>query len=211
MTNTITIPAELVEHVRSGLYEHLQDAYETLESVIRSNDRDDPSRASEQQRLLDQVQAAVAALRAAGHPIQPPQAIAISLIEHRQVIQQAIRLAVRTEQSLTEAFPDDAARRQRAHKAIAALRRLAKAIKVRDVSPEDAYLQRLVVLAVLDRPYAEGRTRAELHEILDDFPAEEVDGAAAHLAAVGLVRAVGQRVQATDGLSRIDELDFICI
>jgi hypothetical protein len=211
MSTTVTIPAELVSHVRGGLYEYLQVTYEALDVIIVSSHREDPKLAPEQQEYLDQFVAAVAALRAAGPASDPSQPVTVSLVEHRPVLLKAIRAAARTEQCLTEELPVETPRRQQARQTIAALRRLARQIKVQDAGPQDLYLERLVVLAVLDRRHSEGRTRAELHDDLDDFPAEYVDDAVMQLAALGLVRPEGQHIEPADGLSRIDELDLIGI
>lgn len=211
MSTTVTIPVPLVSHVRGGLYEYLQVTYEALDMIIVSSHREDPKLAPEHQAHLDQFLAAVAALRAVGPASDPPQPVTVSLIEHRPVLLNAIRAAAESEQYLTQELPADASRRQQARQTITALRRLARRIKAQDTDPEDLYLQRLVVLAVLDQRYSEGRTRAELRKDLDDFPAEEVDDAATQLAALGLMRVAGERVHATDGLSRIDGLDLIGI
>ncbi len=172
MSITITIPASLVSHVRGGLYEHLQITYEALDVIIVSSRREDPELAPEQQQYLDQFLAAVAALRAVGPVSEPSEAVAIDLAAHRTVLLKAIRAAVESERYLTEELPADSPRRQQANVAIRSLRGLSSAIKAtRDSDPpEDLYLQRLVVLAALDRRSPNGRTRAELRADLDDFP-----------------------------------------
>jgi hypothetical protein len=209
MSTTVTIPAQLVPAVRNGLYEQLQGTYEALDVIILTPDRENSQHAPEQQRLLDEFQAAAAALQAAQYTDEPSAPVTISLLEHRTILLKAIRAAARTEKCLTEELPAESPRRQQARQTITGLRRLARQIKVQDTGPEDLYLQRLVLLAVLNDP--DGITRIDLHEDLDDFPAKHVDDAATQLAALGLVRAEGERVQPTDGLSRIDELELICI
>lgn len=209
MSTAITIPAPLVPAVRSGLYEQLQVTYEALDVIILTPDRENPQHAVEQQRLLDEFQTAAAALQATRYGDERSGAVTVSLIEHRPALLKAIRAAARTERCLTEELPAETPRRQQARQTITALRRLARQIKAQDTGPEDLYLQRLVVLAVLDD--SDGITSTDLHEALDDFPAEHVDDAAMQLAALGLMRIEGAHFQATNGLSRIDELDLICI
>lgn len=211
MSTTTTIPAQLAPAVRNGLYEHLQNTYEALDHIILKPERDQPHKAVEQQALLDQFQAAAAALRAAGPATQPTGPLTISLIEHRTVLLKAVRAAAQTERHLTEELPEHSTRRQQARQTITALRHLSRQIKTQDTSSpvEDLYLQRLLILAVLN--HRTGRTPKELHQALDDYPAKDVNDAAMYLTALGLFHQDPQRIHATRGLRRIDELDLICL
>jgi hypothetical protein len=204
---TVTIPAQLVPYVRSGLYEYLQGTYEALDVIILTPGRENPQHASQQQRLLDEFQAAAAALPAARDTGEPSGPVTISLLEHRAALLKAVRAAARTEQCLTEELPAESPRRQQARQTITALRQLARQIKAQDTSTEDLYLQRLVLLAALNAP--EGATRIELRQALEDYPPEDVDDATTHLAAAGLLRVVSEHVHPADGLLLIEELDLI--
>jgi hypothetical protein len=212
VSTTITIPAWLTPAVRNGLYEELQVTYEALDYLILAPDRDNPDRAPEQQRLLDQFTAAISALQAAGPSTHPPQPLTISIAEHGSALLRATRAAASTEGDITAELPAENPRRQQAKRAITALHELAQEIETHQSSnpPEDLYLQRLLILAVLDQGHPEGRTSTELHQDLEDYPAEEVDHATSQLAAIGLLR-TGERIQPTGGLERIEELGLICI
>lgn len=209
--STITIPALLAGQVRSGLYEQLQTTYEALDAIITASDRDDPRHAVKQHQLLDAFTAVASALNGAGPASQPSMPFTLGA-EHRPVLIDAIRAAASTESYMTEELPELTPRRQQAHATIKALNGLAEQIQTQqEISPpEDLYLQRLIVLAVLDQRHPEGHTHSGLHQTLDEYPAEGVEQATGQLAALGLLL-TGERIQPTVGLRRVDELDLICI
>jgi hypothetical protein len=207
--STITIPASLATAVRDGLYERLQTSFEALDGVILAPDREDPRHALREHQLLAAFTEIARALNAAGPATQPPQPITLS-VEYRPVILDAIRAAVSTEEHLTGELPPLTPRRQQAVATILALNELAEQIATQHATspPQDLQLQGLVVLAILDQPT--GITPAQLHQVLDDYPAQHVDQATGELAALGLLR-TGDQIHPSEGLQRIDELDLISI
>ena len=159
--------------------------------------------------MLGQFQAAAAALRVATYPAEASGPITVSLLEHQAILLKALRAAGRTEQCLTEELPLESPRRQQARQTISGLRRLARQIKAQDLNQEDLYLQRLVLLAVLNQ--SDGLPRTQLHQALDDYSPEEVDDAATRLYAVGLLYAASEHIHPTKGLLLVETLDLICI
>ncbi len=211
MSSTITIPAKLAAHIRAGLYEHLQSSYENLEQAIVAPDREDPTHAAEQQRLLDHVQQAVDALRATGHTTTTPAPLHLDPGRHQHALLAAIHAACDTENYLTETLPNENPRRQQAQQTIRALTALHHHIQEPQPGGElDPYLERLVILAVLDQD-THGQSAASLERSLHDYPPEDIHDAISQLADLHLILRNTHSVRPAPGLTRLDELGLISI
>jgi hypothetical protein len=211
--STITIPAALAARVHGGLYSHLQSRYAATEAPLFAHpSHPDGHYEQERQDAVQELHAALDALLAAGYETSPPRPIELDLHQHRGALLAAVQVAAEVAVYLKEALPaEDAPGHEHAASLLDALRDLHEDIEGRQVEPlrpRDPFLERLLILIVLDTG---SRTRTELQEELDEYPVACIDRAVGELAALGLLVRTAERVLPSEGLRRVDQLNLICI
>ncbi|HEY3759161.1 MAG TPA: hypothetical protein VGL37_05330 [Solirubrobacteraceae bacterium] len=77
--------------------------------------------------------------------------------------------------------------------------------------PADGALQRLIVLAALDRRYPDGRTRSELERDFDESAPRAIGAALRSLAAAGVLVLRDGGVRPSAATCRLEALAMICV
>jgi hypothetical protein len=113
MSIMLTVPAEMAEHLRSGLHSGIGDAAETIAQVVVEAGREQhPERYREPLEHFDRVRALLDLI--GWSALDPAVEVRVDLREHRQAVLDALRVAMLvSDADLEEAERVDAERAKR--------------------------------------------------------------------------------------------------
>jgi hypothetical protein len=208
---TITIPAELVPHVRSGAYRELYKSLKSVGEVIQTGDHENPSGREQHVELFTRIDGARMLLDrirwSTGGRETPAE---IDLYQYHP----ALRAALVAQLQADGIFPDASSGRATPAGRVESLRRLLE--EIGDVAPEriaERPGEHLILFALLspkqERP--EWRTVTQIEDELYDLDPEGVRFAIDGLVAGRLAVRDGERLKASHGARHLDALGVICV